>query len=121
MKNWKLMAVALIAGLIATIGNTTCTANAAGIGFVNYKKVQDNYSYAQEATKQIDAEGLKLQQYLIDKEKQYKALETPIKKQNFEERTTKEFKEKEAAYMQMKMKKEAERSEERRVGKECRS
>ena len=49
-----------------------------------------------------------MQQYLVDKEKEYKALDTPLKKQSFEERTAREFKEKEAAYIALKNKREQE-------------
>ena len=42
----------------------------------------------------------------VDKEKEFKALDTPIKKKNFEEKTAKEFKLKEEAYMKLKVQKE---------------
>ena len=47
-----------------------------------------------------------MQQYMVDKEKQYKSLDTPLKKQNFEEQTAREFKLKEEAYMRLKVQKE---------------
>lgn len=81
---------------------------AEGVGFIDYKKVQDNYAYAQSAAKEVDAKGLELQQFLVDKEKQYKALDTPLKKQNFEEKTKKEFEAKQSAYITFKLKKEEE-------------
>ena len=49
-----------------------------------------------------------MQQFLVDKEKQYKALDTPLKKQNFEEKTKKEFEAKQSAYVTFKLKKEEE-------------
>lgn len=81
-------------------------AQADGIGYINYKKVQDNYGFAQDAIKEVDAKGLELQQYLVDKEKEFKKLDTPVKKKNFEEKTAKEFKVKEEAYMKLKSQKE---------------
>ncbi len=81
-------------------------AQAASVGFINYQKVQENYSYAIQAVKDVDAKGLELQQYMVDKEKQYKALDTPLKKKNFEDMTAREFKAKEEAYMKLKMDKE---------------
>jgi hypothetical protein len=81
-------------------------ANAGGVGFINYKKVQENYSYAKEALKQVDAKALELQQYLVDKEKEFKALDTPVKKKNFEEKTAKDFKEKQEVYLKLKTEKE---------------
>jgi Skp family chaperone for outer membrane proteins len=49
-----------------------------------------------------------MQQYLVDKEKEYKALDTPLKKQSFEQRTAQEFKAKEEAYVNLKAKREQE-------------
>ena len=79
---------------------------AEGVGFVDYKKVQDNYAYAKAAAKEIDSKALELQQYIVDKEKQYKMLETPLKKQNFENATKKEFEKKQNDYVTFKLKKE---------------
>lgn len=81
---------------------------AEGVGFVDYKKVQDNYAYAKSAAKEIDNKALELQQYIVDKEKQYKMLETPLKKQNFENATKKEFEKKQNDYVTFKLKKEEE-------------
>ncbi len=101
MKDFKLVITAL--ALIATFG---LKANAAGVGFINYQKIQENYSFAIQAVKEVDAKGLELQQYMIDKEKQYKTLDTPLKKKNFEDATAREYKAKEEAYMKLKMTKE---------------
>jgi len=83
-------------------------ANAGGVGYIDYAKVIDNYDYAKQVTKEIDAKGLEMQQYLVDKEKEYKSLDTPLKKQTFEDRVSQEFKTKEAAYMALKEKRETE-------------
>ena len=101
MKDFKLVITAL--ALIATFG---LKANAAGVGFINYQKIQENYSFAIQSVKEVDAKGLELQQYMIDKEKQYKTLDTPLKKKNFEDATAREYKAKEEAYMKLKMTKE---------------
>lgn len=77
-----------------------------GVGYIDYIKIQENYPFAKEAAKEIDTKSLELQQYLVDKEKQYKALDTPLKKKNFEEKTAKEFKLKEAALIKLKNEKE---------------
>lgn len=86
----------------------TGIANAGGVGYIDYMKVIDNYDYAKQVTKEVDAKGLEMQQYLVDKEKEYKSLDTPLKKQTFEERVSQEFKNKEAAYMALKEKREQE-------------
>ena len=102
MKNLKLALVGL--SLLALTG----VANATGVGYIDYARVIDNYAYAKQVTKEIDAKGLEMQQYLVDKEKEYKSLDTPLKKQSFEEKTAAEFKTKEAAYVSLKNKREQE-------------
>ena len=86
----------------------TGVANAGGVGYIDYLKIIDNYDYAKKAIKEVDAKGLEMQQYLVDKEKEYKSLDTPLKKQTFEQRTAQEFKTKEQAYITLKNRKEQE-------------
>ena len=81
------------------IAATTCIANAGGVGYIDYAK---------QVTKEVDAKGLEMQQFLVDKEKEYKSLDTPLKKQTFEEKVAQEFKAKEAAYVSLKTKREQE-------------
>ena len=76
MKNLKLMALIMAAGLVISTG----TQANAEVGYLNYQKVLENYPAAQQAVKEIDAKSLELQQYMVDKEKQYKSLDTPLKK-----------------------------------------
>ena len=102
MKNFKL-------GLaILAIAAFTGMANAGGVGYIDYAKVIDNYDYAKQVTKEVDAKGLEMQQFLVDKEKEYKALDTPLKKQTFEAKTAEEFKAKQDAYVSLKNKREQE-------------
>lgn len=103
MKKIKFMVLALSVVILASLN---CAAQASGIGYINYKKVQENYSFAKDAIKEVDAKGLELQQYLVDKEKEFKTLDTPLKKKNFEEKTAKEFKAKQDAYLKLKVEKE---------------
>ena len=81
-------------------------ADAAGVGYIDYNKVIENFSFAQQAVKDIDSKALEMQQFMVDKEKQYKSLDTPLKKQNFEEQTARELKQREDAYMRLKAQKE---------------
>lgn len=104
MKNLKLMALILAAGLAVSIG----TKASAEVGYLNYQKVLDNYPAAQQAVKEIDAKSLELQQYMVDKEKQYKALDTPLKKQNFETQTATEFNAKQDALYKLKNSRETQ-------------
>jgi Skp family chaperone for outer membrane proteins len=98
----------LVVLAVAAITSLNSAAQASGIGYINYKKIQDNYSVAKDAVKIVDAKALELQQYLVDKEKEYKALDTPLKKKNFEEKTAKDFQAKQDAYLKMKADKENE-------------
>ena len=102
MKNFKIGLILL--AFVAMTG----FANAAGVGYIDYAKVIDNFEYAKKATKEVDAKGLEMQQYLVDKEKEYKSLDTPLKKQTFEQKTAQEFKAKEQAYIALKQKREQE-------------
>ena len=79
---------------------------AAGVGAIDYQKVQENYAFAKSAIKEIDNQTVALQQFMLDKEKQYKTLDTPLKKQNFEAQTAREFKAKEEALMKLKAQRE---------------
>ena len=102
MRGIRLSLVAL--AIVAITG----IANAGGVGYIDYAKVIDNYDYAKQVTKEVDAKGLEMQQYLVDKEKEYKSLDTPLKKQTFEDRVSQEFKAKETAYITLREKREKE-------------
>ena len=98
------MALILAAGLAVSIGAKA----SAEVGYLNYQKVLDNYPAAQQAVKEIDAKSLELQQYMVDKEKQYKALDTPLKKQNFETQTATEFNAKQDALYKLRNSRETQ-------------
>ncbi len=103
MKNLKLMALILAAGLVISTGTKAC----AEVGYLNYQKILDNYPAAQQAVKEIDAKSLELQQYMLEKEKQYKTLDTPLKKQNFEQQAMTELKAKQEALFKLRSTKES--------------
>ena len=65
MKKFKLAALLMTAGLFITLGNQ---ADAAGVGYINYQKVQEGFPFAQQAVKEVDAKALEMQQYMVDKE-----------------------------------------------------
>lgn len=104
MKRLKLMAMLLAAGLSLSI---TTSANAE-VGYLDYQKVLENYPAAQQAVKEIDAKGLELQQYMLEKEKQYKSLDTPLKKQNFETQTETELRTRQDALYKLRTDKETQ-------------
>lgn len=104
MKNIKLFALLttfiILAGIKPAFADT--------IGYTDYKKIENNYAYAQKTYKEIDDKILGLQQYLINKDKEYKTIESPLSKKAFEEKTEKEYKAKEDAVLKLKMQKEEE-------------
>lgn len=104
MKKLKLMALILSAGALVSLG----TSANAEVGYLNYQKILESYPAAQQAVKEIDSKGLELQQYMLEKEKQYKALDTPLKKQNFETQTANELKAKQESLYRLRSEKEAQ-------------
>lgn len=106
MKKLTALFVATIA--LFALANANTTADAQTIGYVNYKTVESNYEFAKNAYKEIDTKYLELQQYLMDKEKQYKNIDSPINKKNFEDQVQKDFKAKNDAFTELKMKRAEE-------------
>ncbi len=83
-------------------------ANAATIGYADFSKVLTEYKYARNAYKDIDNKLMELQQYVMDKEKQFKTIESPIQRKTFEDQIQKEFKVKEERVYNLKVQKEKE-------------
>ena len=103
MKKLKLAVMTLAVLLFA--GNI---ASAEGIGYIDYQRVVESTPFARDAMKAIDAKTLELQQYLVDKEKEYKAIDTPVQKKNFQDKVANDFKAKESAFLKQKVKSEDE-------------
>ena len=101
MKLKKILATALMLGLATPAFCDT-------IGMVNYRQILENYSKAKSANSEIDDKASELQRFLLDKEKEFKKIESPIQKKNFVEATAKTFAAKQEAYAKFKEKKEIE-------------
>lgn len=93
---------------LAIIFTAALSANAQTIGYADFQKVIEQYTFAKNAYKDIDNKLLELQQYAIDKDKQYKTIESPIQKKTFEEQIQKEFKTREDKIYNLKVSKETE-------------
>ena len=104
MKNLKLMALMMGVGVVLSCANT---ANAE-VGYIDYERVLESYPAAQAAVKEIDAKTLEIQQYMLEQEKQYKNLATPLQKQNFETQTANTLKSKQEALMKLQRDKESQ-------------
>lgn len=103
MNKIKMTTLALFGAAVLYLGSS---AIAGGVGYIDYQKVQESYPLAQQAIKEVDSKATELQQYMLDKEKQYKALDTPLKKQNFEDATARELNTKQEALYRLKSDKE---------------
>ena len=102
MRKIKLFVVMAIMALVSA----PCFAE--GLGYINYEKVLSNYDLAKSVARELDAKGMELQQYLMDKEKEFKAIDTPVKRQAFKDKIANEYKVKEEAYVKYRINKEKE-------------
>ena len=103
MKKVKLFAVLLLASLFIGMN-----AFAQTIGVLDYKTVLTSYNYAKETIKMLDNKDTELQQYMLDKEKQFKNISSPVEQKSFEERVQREYKAKIDALTKLKIQKEQE-------------
>ncbi len=103
MKSFKLIILVFCLVFASSLGAFADT-----IAYANFKKIESEYIYAKTSYKEIDNKVLELQQYVIDKDKQFKAIESPIQKKNFEEKIQKEYKAKEDTVLKLKLQKEDE-------------
>ena len=104
----KIKTIFVAAAALLTFASVNTSAQAQTIGYVNYKEVETNYEFAKSAYKEIDTKYLELQQFLMDKEKQYKNIDSPINKKNFEEQVQKDFKAKSEEFDKLKLKRAQE-------------
>ena len=65
-----MMAILAAVGLTLSVGNVA----KAEVGYIDYARVLENYPAAQQAVKELDQKGLELQQFMLEKEKQYKGI-----------------------------------------------
>ena len=84
------------------------SSQAGTIGYADFQKVISEYTFAKNAYKDIDNKLLELQQYVIDKDKQFKNIESPIQKKTFEDQIQKEYKAKEERVYNLKVQKETQ-------------
>lgn len=104
MKKLKLAAIMIVAGFSMIF----CNSANAEVGYINYQKILENYPAAVQAVKEIDAKSLELQQYMLEQEKQYKNLSTPLQKQNFQSQAENTLRTKQENLMKLQRDKEAQ-------------
>lgn len=79
---------------------------AGGVGYINYQKVVDNYTFAKTSMREIETKGNEIQQYIRTKELEFSKLETPIQKKKFQETVNTELQIKEKAFNEFREKRE---------------
>ena len=89
--------IAILTALALTIPASSVLA--AGIGYVDYEEVIENCSFALNAKKQLDSKAMAIKQYMFDKEKEYEAIQSPVQKQNFQDKVTAELKHRQTEYL----------------------
>lgn len=102
MKKIKLLVVMAALALVSA----PCFAD--GLGYINYEKVLASYDLAKTVAKDLDAKGMEIQQYLMDREKEFKSIDTPVRQQAFKDKVAAEYKAKEEAYIKYRLNKEKE-------------
>lgn len=91
----------LLFALFFTVG-----ASFAAVGSIDYDKIIANYAKARAAVKEVDDRATELQRYVMDKEIEFKKIESPVQKRAFEEKIAKEFAQKQEALAKLKVQKE---------------
>lgn len=81
---------------------------AGGLGYVDYEKVIENCSFALNAKKKLDSKAIEIKEYMFQKEKEYESIQSPVQKQNFQDKVTAELKTKQNDYLRMQAKTEQE-------------
>jgi len=71
---------------------------AGGVGYINYEKVTENYTFAKKSINEFEVKSSEIKQYLVKKEQEFAKLETPLQKKKFEETVQAELKAKEDAF-----------------------
>lgn len=92
--------------LILSLLLITSPCFAGGIGYINYQKVVDNYTFAQNSMREIENKENEVRQYLKTKENEFSKLETPIQKKKFQETVNAELQAKEKAFNEFRDKRE---------------
>lgn len=78
------------------------------IGSINYREIIENYSRAKTAQNEIEDRANEMQRFLLDKEKEFKKIDSAVKKKTFEDQAAKELAQKQDALQKFKVKKEKE-------------
>ena len=92
--------------IILLVSSISLPIFASGIGYIDYGKIIDNYKFANVTKQELDMKGEELNNFLKQKQEEFKLLETPVQKSKFEEEMHKEVLKREEAFNDFVKKKE---------------
>lgn len=78
------------------------------VGTVNYRQLITNYSKAKTVMSELEDRANEMQRYLLDKEKEFKKIDSAVQRKTFEDQTARTFAQKQDAMDKFRQKKEAE-------------
>ena len=78
------------------------------VGMVNYRDLVSNYSKAKSVMSELEDKANEMQRYLLDKEKEFKKIDSAVQRKTFEDQTARAFAQKQDAIEKYRQKKEAE-------------
>lgn len=100
MKN-KILALLLALTMVSPVFAYT-------VGSVNYREILQNYSKAKAVQSEIEDRENSMQRFLLDKEKEFKKIQSPVQQKTFREQTAKSLEQQEKALQAFRIKKEKE-------------
>lgn len=96
----------IIASLLMLLFAAPCFAQT--VGMVNYRELLTNYSKAKSAMSELEDKANEMQRFLLDKEKEFKKIDSAVQRKSFEDQTAKTFAQKQDAFDKYRLKKETE-------------
>ena len=79
---------------------------AAGIGYIDYNKVAENFYYAKTTTRELDEKAKVIDAFIAKKEEEFQTIESPVQRKKFEEDVRAEITKREVAFDNFKSKRE---------------
>ena len=96
----------ILAVLLMMLFTAPCFAQT--IGSVNYRELLTNYSKAKAAMSELEDRANEMQRFLLDKEKEFKKIDSAVQRKTFEDQTARTLAQKQDALDKYRLKKETE-------------
>lgn len=78
------------------------------VGTVDYRQLISNYSKAKTVMSELEDKVNEMQRYMLDKEKEFKKIDSAVQRKNFEDQTARAYAQKQDALQKYRQKKESE-------------